>query len=464
MLRKFIKFLKGVIEKMLGYKDIEKVVEADIAITDIMAENISLWRDMYENTPYWRDDSENHTVRVMGIPALIAAEVSRMVALEAKVELTGSARADYISEQIKPLIDKLRQYVEYGCALGGIVFKPYVSGKNVEIDIVQADSFFPIAFNARGEVTEAAFVEEKTVGEKVYRRVEVHKLSGSTYTVYNKAYTGNVYSRYTGDSSIGKEISLDSVPEWENIEPETVIQNVEKPFFSYFKPATVNVIDTHTPLGASVYSRAVDLIKDADIQYSRLIWEMQATEAAIDADISTVEFGALPELQKRLFRKTSVNGLYEPYLPNIRETSQINALNSILMRIEDVVGMSRGTISNPDYVAKTATELKMLKQRTYATVAENQKALETALTDLIYAIDKVAELYKLSPSGKYELSFEWDDSTITDVEQEYARRSQLVASGLLKPEKFIAWYFNCSEQAAIDEYMPLKTDLIDGDD
>jgi len=82
------------------------------------------------------------------------------------------------------------------------------------------------------------------------------------------------------------------------------------------------------------------------------------------------------------------------------------------------------------------------------------------LTDLAETMNIFADLYNLSPKGKYEMSFEWDDSIVVDTEVEFARRLQLVAGGLLKPEKLVGWYFGCDDETALD-YMPEKTSLVE---
>jgi A118 family predicted phage portal protein len=456
--KRFLIFLQGVIEKMIGNQDIKNAVGLNVAISDDMADALELWSDMYINEPPWKTTDDIVKIRTMGIPSLIASEVARMVTIENKIDISGSVRADFIKSQISPLLAELRKSTEYACALGGIVFKPYVNKDNIEIDIVQADCFFPISFNARGEITQAAFVETKTLGKTIFKRIELHRFD-NVYTITNKAF------RSMDADSLGREIPLENVEDWADIEPVITFAGVDKPFFSYFAMPLANTIDTHSPIGVSIYSRAAELIEQADKQYSRLLWEMEATEAAVDADISATEYNAMPELQKRLFRniKTGDTKLYEPYLPNIRDVSQINALNELLMRIEDTCGIARGTISNVENVAKTATEIKILKQRTYATVVDTQKALQTAIENTVYAIDALATYYKLAPAGKYEISCEWDDSTIVDIEQEFARRLQLVSSGLLKGENFISWYFGCDEKTALAEFMPTKTAVLEGD-
>lgn len=53
------------------------------------------------------------------------------------------------------------------------------------------------------------------------------------------------------------------------------------------------------------------------------------------------------------------------FSPALRDVSILNGLNDLLMRIEDTCGLARGTFSNPQSEARTATEIKILKQRSY---------------------------------------------------------------------------------------------------
>lgn len=128
-------------------------------------------------------------------------------------------------------------------------------------------------------------------------------------------------------------------------------------------------------------------------------------------------------------------------------------MNAIITKIEDACGLARGTFSDVQNQAKTATELKILRQRTYATIADNQKALEQALEGLIYAMDIWATLGNLAPQGEYETKFEWDDSIIVDTETEQAIRLAEVSAGLLKPIEYIKWRYGVEDEQAL-ELMP----------
>lgn len=387
------------------------------------------------------------------------------------------ARAEYLESQYKKLKKQLRKQIEYGIAKGGLVIKPYVvmnTSNNsegvdsditptvdIEYDFIQADAFYPLAFDASGKITEAAFIQSKVEKNQVYRRLEYHKWENNVVTVINKAYrSNNIKGDDINSGDLGEEISLKEVPEWKDLDEKAVIKNVVKPLFAYFRMPEANTIDTSSPLGVSGFSRAVNLIRDADMQYSRLLWEYEAGEMAIDIDRDALreETDAtgnsrtkMGHLQDRLYRKLDLGSdsdTYYPFTPSLRDTNYVQGLNTILMRIEDVCGISRGTLSDSADVARTATELKILKQRSYQTNADIQQAIEDALRDVIYVMNVYATLYEITPEGEYEVSFEWDDSIMVDINEEINKRITLMQNGLTSKLENRMWYFGETEQQA----------------
>lgn len=398
-----------------------------------------------------------------------------------------SERAEFLNQEYKKLKRQLRRNLEYGIAKGGLVIKPYVrlfktsvntndvngpqtetlSRAEMEFDFVQADRFFPLSFDANGKLLEAAFAQTKKdlAKKRVFIRLEYHKLEDHTVTVQNMAFESTNMelanaSNLSSVTNIGNQIPLTAVPEWASLEPATVIQNVDRLLFGYFRMPEANTVDPYSPLGVSGYSRVISLIRDADMQYSRLLWEYEAGEMAIDVDRDALKLvtdsegkdhTVLPQKQQRLFRKIDLNSedTYEVFAPNLRDASIANGLNIILMHIEDACGLSRGTISDVNAAeAKTATELKILKQRSYATNADIQAALQDALDDVIYVMNAYCSLYQITPEGEYEVSYEWDDSILVDSESELAKRLTLMQNKVAGRLETRMWYFGETENQA----------------
>lgn len=461
MFKKFLGWIRQVFSKLISKETVEEKLDIEIAVSPAMTDSILLCSQIYEDKAPWLCE----TVQSMNLGASIASEIARLITLEMESEITGSPRADYLQEQYKPVLDKVRTYTEYGCAKGTIVFKPYIDGEKIAVDAVHADRFFPTKYDSAGNITGAVFVERLTKGKKYYTRFETHDMQDSGYLITNKAYQSDT------ESDIGKPTTLDSIEEWSSVTPEAVIRNIDKPLFACFKVAQANTIDPSSPMGVSVYVRAVDLIREADKQFSRLLWEFEGGELAIDADDTLFrESGTdrltLPEGKERLFR--TLRGLslesgakaIQTFSPALRDQSIINGLNKLLQRIEFNCGLAYGTLSDPQAVDKTAEEIKSSKQRSYASVKDNQKSLQTALEQLIYAMDMWTTIGKLAPKGKCEVSFEWDDSIVADRTTEFNERMQMAQAGYLRPEMFYAWYFGMSLDQALKE-LPGMENLIE---
>lgn len=442
-----------------------EAIGVDVMVSSAMEEAIELWGRMYKDTPPWKRNG----TKTLNIPASLASEMAKTVVLEAEITVTGSQRADFIGKAIeKPVIEKLRNIIEFMIAKGGIVVKPYVNGQQLEFDIVQAEHFYPVSFDSNGKITSAFFDDFEYDGKTRYVRLEFHELADGKYKITNKAYKSENWKRKADsqENDIGSECSLTEVDRWAEIEPEIIIEDVEHVFFSYGKTPWANHIDTGSPLGVSIFSKAPEVIREADEQWTRIWREYKEKEVVVQASSEVFEEDKngdpiIPEGNERRYEvfdvdKTSdgkITDMIKEWSPDIRDSSLFNGLNKLLQRIEFLCGFSYGVISDPIEFEKTATEIHASKQRMYSTVTDIQKSAGDLLEDIVFVLNELIDLYELSPEGEYELLCTWDDSIITDKDVEYQRRWSWVQAGKMKLEKFYAWYFGCSEDEA-QEYIP----------
>ena len=460
-----IQFLKGVFRKMVSPKTVAEVLHISPVVSTEMKEHIELWEAMYGDRAPWL----NENVHSLGLAPLIASEKARMATLEMEVKISGEGeRAEYIEKQFRKVTSSIRKNLEYGIALGGIVVKPYVveapdNKYKIEFNYTKATNFYPLGFSAEGDVIDAAFVDRVITKEFIYSKVEHHKLVGTTLTVENLAFKkDNSIQPYTNDyTELGYPISLAEVPEWSELEPKVKLENVDRLLFAYFKMPNANNIDLDSPLGVSGFSRAVDLIRDADEQYGNLRWEFEGGQLAVDVDRTAFnvykdakgnDTYTLPKLQERLFRRTLDLGkdeAYNVFSPSLRDVSILNGLNSILVQIENVCDMSRGSLANIQYTeARTATEIKILKQKSYAANCDIQKELEKVLNDCLAIMDIYCDLYDIVPAGTYEVAYSWDDSIIIDKDAERQIDLIDVEKGLMSRVEYrVKWYGETPEQA-----------------
>ena len=333
-----IQLLKGVWKRMISPSTIQQVLKVAPAVSPEMQEAIELWELMYTGKSPWIDEN----TQSLGIATMIASEKARMATLEMKVKMTGeSERAEYLKVPFDNVISRIREQLEYGIALGSFVIKPYVTmgvdGKyRIETTYANANNFYPLSFSADGTITEAAFIDRIVTKEYIYSKVERHNLVDNKLTVENYAFRkeANKYD-LINDTELGNRIPLSSVPAWAQIAEKVEIDNMDTLLFAYFKMPQANNIDMNSPLGVSGFSRAVDLIKDADTQYSNLLWEFEGGQMAIDVDrtafditkVNGKDVYSLPKLQDRLYRRTLDLGndeAYHVFAPKLRDTSILN--------------------------------------------------------------------------------------------------------------------------------------------
>ena len=453
---KFMRWLKTVFSRV--FTDIPVEYEN-------MDEAIEQWMSLYYDEPDWIDEVHGET---MNLPSGIAAEFARLIMVENEIKITGSKRADYIHKQIKRLSQKLEVNIEEGCALGSLLFKPYVSRGKVLVDCITPEKFRPIHFTD-DEITGIACFSRITRGRYYYIRVEIQEYDpdAGTHSVSSKFYMSR------DPNSLGDEISADRFPV--PVVGNYVIHNVDRPLFGFFRVPRANTIDKESPLGLSVFAPAIRKIRAADRQWDMFLWEFRGGELAIDADERCLKpirnedgtvVESIPKDKKRLFRRLkSISAnldepLYKVFAPELRESAYGRGLDKILKQIEFSVCLSYGSISDPQNVDKTAEEVKSSKYRSFAFVSRLQSSLQTALENLIYSIDQYAGACNLAPSGSYEIQWNWGDGVLEDNEKETQIRLQEVNSGIIDPIRYLMWRYGCTEEQAL-EMMPKKSEFQD---
>lgn len=409
------------------------------------ANNSSLWLDMYRGEYHYLVPGETES---LNLASGIASELARLVTLEMESKLED----EDLARDYEKVIDRARVFTEYGLALGDLVLKPYPAGGKIAVDYVTPDMFLPLAFDSNDRITHIGFIDQliKQEGEKrkqktvYYVKVEEHLLEGGLYTITNHAFK----SEKAG--VLGDPISLESVEDWADIDPKLEVPGIDFPLYGHFRNPAPNNLDLKSPLGISCFSRATSLIQDADEQYSRILWEFEGSELAVDADTTLLTMsGNMPKHGDRLFRNLGLDqqgdAFYKVFSPTIRDSSLFNGLNQILRRIEFTCALAYGTLSDPNNTDKTAEEIKASKQRSFSTVVDIQNSLERALIELVRAMrawplietawaeDKPVKVPEEDP----KISFYWDDSLVVDSAQDRQLMLQEVAAGLVSPEYYI---------------------------
>lgn len=449
-------FVKRMVRRMFPVGTVQNIIGDKVAISQAMIEKIDLWQSMNTGSAPWVCD----TIQSLRIENGITREFSNIVLSEMDTTVSHE-RLDRIYQHA---IKDLNENLQSGIALGSFVIKPL---GGYEVEYITANNFIPINFNSDGRLTDVVFIERKMItNEKYYIRFERHKLikESKTLVITNQAY-------FSSDgTTIGRQIELTDVEEWATLPDEIMYQGVERPDFGYYRNPIKNDIDGSF-CGVSVFDSAIDQIKKADTQFSRLDWEFESGERIIHVDNSALipqqahsvfdkVRDRLPRLNKRLYRGLNLNvggdqELYKEYSPQFRDENIINGLNSFLRRIEFNVSLAYGDLSDAEYVEKTATEIKTAKIRKYNMVNAIESNLKDCLEDLVYAL----AFYNAMTKTGYEFVCNFNDSILTDEESEREQDRLDVSMGVMPVWEYrMKWYNETEEEAKRN--LPDNADIV----
>ena len=446
MILDWISKFKGWWNKMFDYNKIINDFGLDMQTSKDMLDAIQEWSKIFNKQEPWidKDTASLH----------VAKTICEKVAEAVVVEYKSTCSDEYINNRFQKFIENIQTNTEYMIGKSCIFFRPYFDGTKIAVSVIQADKFIPVSFNDDGELLSCIIIDQITEEVNVYTRLEYDELKDGKMYIKNIAYKG----RKDG-VILESKIDLSSVDKWKEIQETGCIEGVDRLLGGFASMKTANTIDNSCPIGMPIYHNAIDTCKEIDRQFSRILWEYEGTELAIDVDESVLDRDKkgniiYPKGKSRLFRKLhfdeTIEKSYNIFSPEIRENPLFNGLNELLRQAEIQCHLEHGTLSKAEVMQKTATEMKQIKQSYYITVSNIQMSLQHAFDDLIYGMYVLCKLYNIPVSPDYTTEYEWDDSILVDKES--ARNQSLIErnAGLTSDVQYIMETRNYKEKEAIE--------------
>lgn len=443
-------------------------------IEPITSEQMARWVEecvnIYQGNPCWLDPNDH--IDTVNFAKSICSEVARLAMLGVKIQIDGSARAEWLNKQIEEIYYQLRQWVEYGCAYGTVIMKP--NGKTV--DLYTPDRF-EVTHSTNGNIDGIVFHDQEQVGKKWYTRLEYHRFVNDVYIITNKCFVGE------SKNDDREKIDISLTP-WSDLAEEVGIANLEKPLFGVLKTPHANNIDMNSPLGLPIFSEAIQELRDLDIAYSRNSKEIVDSKRTVllDSDVMMTpghkiannpyawaaqrEALGLPDMVKNVSGDGSKT-FYQEINPTLNTDTRLTGINALLSQIGFKVGFSNGYfVFNEKTGMVTATQVESDDRRTIQFIKDVRDKLEACLDGLIYALDVFATLYGLAPAGSYEKVYDFGDITY-NREEDRARWWGYVQAGKVPAWKFFVKFEGMSEEEAkemVQEAQPKTPRLFGGEE
>lgn len=444
-----IDFVKGIIGKMFG-TDVKAKFGADTVVSTEMMNAVYIWMNTYRGIPAWRSDE----VRTINFAKAICSETARLTTLALGINVTGSARANWLQDQVdRTLYPRLRKWVEYGCAGGTVIFKPNGEG----VDVITPDRFLITSYDSTKRITGVVFQDSYVNGKDYYSKLEYHRFEGNEYVVTTKTFVSQ------SESVLGTEVSIERT-RWAGIEPEVRIttedgNGIKHMLFGVFTMPEANNIDLDSPLGMSIFSGALEELKDLDIAYSRNAWEIDNSQSIELIDDALVSFSSrkgsdqchrgiqLPAHVHNVLGNDS-GDFYQAIERPLNTTERKVGINQQLSFIGYKCGYSNGYFVFDEKTGMaTATQVESDDRRTIQLIKDIRDQLQSAIDDTVEAMDRFADLYSLAPSGAYKIAYDFGDITYNE-DEDRNRNYQLMIQGIIPKWYYLMKWEGFSEEDA----------------
>ena len=446
---------------MIFKRQAEEDFNVESVVSPEMESKIAECANIYRGTPYWANADDN--VKTINFAKAICSETARLATLAIGIQIDGSARAAWLQEQIDKIYFQIRHWVEYGMAYGTIILKP--NGKG--LDIFTPQDFIVTDCDNEG-IYGIVFKDSYSENKKYYTRFEYHRFvevkDGDNnyypYYISNKAYVSS------SANSLGDPIPLNRT-KWADLMSETppILKSnggkLDGTMFGVLRTPQANNVDISSPLGLSMFTEAIEELKDLDVAYSRNVGEIFDSEKIILAD-DQLMFGSgtnikgryagmsnekLPHYVKNVFGN-GTESFYREIVPSLNTDTRITGINNLLSFVGFKCGYSNGYFVLDEKTGMvTATQVEADDRRTIQLIKDVRDKLESCLDGAIYAINVYADLYGLAPAGNYEITYDFGDITY-NREEDRARWWQYVVQGKVPAWMYFRKFEGLSEEDA----------------
>ena len=436
---------------MLFKNDAEKEFNIKSITSQQMESVLTKCGMIYNGHPPWLDEEDG--IRTINFAKSICSETARLTTLAVSISVDGSGMGDYIQSVIDKSYYNLRGWVQRGFARGTAIIKPNGNG----LDVFTPGEFLITSVDDNSNINGIVFKDHYEENGKFYTRFEYHRFeTDNVYAISNRSYVSD------NPDSLGKKIDITKT-KWSELLPDAYItksndERLDAPLFGVFTTPDANDIDSSSPLGQPLFAPALEELKDLDIAYSRNAGELKDSRRIVLADDRLLlptgvnlktrkPIINLPKFVKNV-SGTDPKEFYQEINPQLNTETRKIGINQQLSFIAYKCGYSNGYFSFDEKTGVvTATQIEADQQRTIQFIKDCRDKLQKCMDGVIYAIQVMAELYGLAPSGTYEVEYGFGD-IIYSYEEDKANWWKYVVQGKMPAWKYFVKFENMTEDEA----------------
>lgn len=328
-----------------------------------------------------------------------------------------------------------------------------ISAGDIKINYISAEDIFPISWT-NGYISECAFVIYKTVDNKRYAQIQIHKIVNNEYVIENHVV------ECTNDIA-GQEVPVEK---WKSIKGfETLAEKIRTGSSErQFVIDTLNIVnnyDPKIPMGIPIFANAIDILKGIDTVYDSYVNEFVLGKKRIFTapeylqeditgspvfDPNDVVFYTLPEDS---LDKTGGKPLVEVDM-TLRSQEHETAINDNLNMFSVKCGFGMNHYKFETGSIQTATQVISENSDMYRSVKKHELILDDVIQELVRIIIRMGIGMGNALNEGVTIKIDFDDSIIEDKQTERKQDMQDVSMGAMSLEEYRAKWYGESEEVA----------------
>ena len=367
--------------------------------------------------------------------AIFSNKLANYTISDSNMNIEGdNARVDLLNKTGQSLWKKIKKPVSMAFGYGGVIIVPYVKGGKLYYNLVP-QSRLTIDQTDGELITGATVLAEKkvekgTISEKIYLRWTNYQIKNGNLTITQQ------YSDEDG-------VKIPTPEFWKDIQEVMGISGVDRVPFGYIK-SPINNRKTNDKYGVPITYGCEATILEIKETMKQMLREYELKECFVGVDYTMFKTdgkGKVTELPSsglyKLFNFDDNDNKFNVFDPQFRDYT--TRLQELYKRLEHEIGTSYGILSEVDTSNATATEIKRSMYDTFTICDDMRSNIEKGLDDFFYACNVLANAYKLSPQGEYEVSYEWSYSLLEDTQTEWSQLIYAQNKGIISDVELRQW-------------------------
>lgn len=406
------------------------------------------WMDLYYGTPRSGEDASTR------LAVLIVSKLCRTVFAEYDVHR--GRYDDWQQTSYMNGLNKVAKTAMQYALIGGECLLKVVGDYFLPI---RRDCYLPLGRDDKGNLTSVGMMQTLYENGKKYVLLERRTDLEDNTLIENRLFEVN-------GQALGRRVPLDTLPACKMLSDEEFLPDVPGMGLAVLRMPTANCVDGSAD-PVSIYAPAVGLLHALARCEDQLNHEFLngASRVFASEDLLRPDAAGQRGLRDDLFvglPDDPANVGVTVYSPTLREGSYLARKQDILRSCESLLGLRRGILSetNAETQPRTATEITATSVDYDLTIRSLQRAWEDCVEDALLICACLDKAYHKDEWWPADLRMDWGDGVLYDRSRVWAEQQQMVASGLLRPEIALAWYYNLPAEteddlrAVREKYMP----------